>query len=263
MKNTTIVLFLVFYFCSITTTICCSCLSLPKTFCSLVDTEHTLLTGKVLRHYEKISLNDFPVYTFMDIQVTEQINGENIQSTITIIGEDGTSCGINLRAYQIGANWLFKLRRRDRDQINVEGLEHHLYRMSPCNISALPIENEVIMGLVAPGVEKVTVANFKDSLDECFLIIDEKERKDGIAFKVQPTLVKTRVEVTKGIIHFGVKVQDIQVRLINVNGQLIEEHNLPGTETYFEIDMTYYAKGIYFLVFYTGNTIITEKIVKA
>lgn len=238
----------------------CSCLTIPTTFCSIATAEHTYLTGEIVRHYERINSNDFPSYTFMDILVKEKIHGEVIENMITVLGEDGTSCGINLERYEIGTDWLFKLRTKTNN-LNVN-LEFPLFRMSPCNINTLPIQGDLILGLVAPSVERMTIEKFKENLNQCFLIVDSTEKIGGITFKVRPTLVNAGVEVVRGITHLEILNQSSILRILNANGQLMKEQYISEEETLFWVDMSVFPKGVYFLAFQTGSHVVTKKVVK-
>lgn len=259
MKHHIFILFVLVYFCSVLPVYSCTCLSFPKTFCSLTDDNHVFFTGKILRHYEKIGADDFPRYTFMDVMVMEEIHGENVESIITVLGMDGTSCGIDLTSYRAESIWLFKL--KEKESISVE-LEHPLYRMSPCNINTLPIEGGVITGLIAPNINEMNVSAFKENLNQCLFVIDSEDAGAGITFNVRPTLVKNRVEVTKGITHLNVKNKPTQVQILSANGKIVEKQEVSAEISNFEIDMSFYPKGIYFLFFYTGETIFSKKVVK-
>jgi hypothetical protein len=130
--------------------------------------------------------------------------------------------------------------------------------------SDLKVESGIVSGLISGNVsypyveEQANYVNFKNSWEtnqNCSsVVLGTKNYESKETFKIL-TLSNNKFKISSN------KKAELKIRIFNINGLKIESNELVETE--FEIDLSKYSAGIYFInLIYENNKVQNYKIIK-
>ena len=204
----------------------CTCLP-PPSFCEgMIDSNGDLLSDVILRG--KIIGNPSEG---REVEINQVIYGDINQSTITI---RPTMCTAFFHELEDDGEYIFSLTTNNGN-----------FQPIGCTIFFLKIEDEVVKGKIAPGVESI---DYKDlgSLESCgnaFDIITTLE--NNVAVFPNPTLGELKIKNTNTENSLG----SLQLKVFDMLGREIANYaNVDGIlpEEIWEINIQNLAAGVYF-----------------
>lgn len=219
----------------------CSCLT-PSSFCESITDEN----GQTLEWVTAIVRAKLVSDTNRkDVQVSEVIYGSIAQSEMVILYD---WCTLYVHELEFGAEYIFALKEFEGD-----------FSLLNCAVSFLKIENEVVKGAIAPGINSM---DYKDlaSLETCgdafkFFSLDRH-----VKLFPNPTIDHIKIQNIhdEASINLDLRVYDIHGRLIlmrsNVQGILPEEQ--------WVIDIESYSSGVYLFKISTAFQELVYRVVK-
>ncbi|MFK7771805.1 MAG: T9SS type A sorting domain-containing protein [Saprospiraceae bacterium] len=240
MKKITFLIFISFLFLH-QFTYACSCI-LPTSFCEgIVDTNGEIYADIVFRG--EVTGN---TSGGIAVQIGQILYGSTGQSTITI----GPSfCDHYTDPLDEGTEFIFALANYDNN-----------FFLVPCAISYLKIENEVIKGKIAPGIESLDYFDLAN-LEGCGNGFNLFSVKNNLAIFPNPTSEILKIQ-NSSIID---SEENIQVEFIDMIGRALyslkKEDGILAGEVW-TIDLQIFAAGVYFLKLTADNQETILKIVK-
>ncbi|MBK7428168.1 MAG: T9SS type A sorting domain-containing protein [Saprospiraceae bacterium] len=173
----------------------------------------------------------------MKVRVVEHLGGTAPEGEeIFILSGNGANCAEFVGGFEIGKDFVFAM--------NIGwGENSDLYSLTICGVSYLRINNEVVEGKIAPGINSINY-NKLGTIDDCGKLTIEQ--KIGL-FSIFPNL--TSVGPTISLDPESSDPVLIDWEVYSNIGQLLDEKNaqsfLPGEK--FRVNMESYPPGVYLL----------------
>ncbi len=219
----------------------CSCLT-PSSFCESITDEN----GQTLEWITAIVRAKLVSNTNRkDVEVSEVIYGSIPESEMVILHD---WCTLYVHELEFGAEYIFALKEFEGN-----------FSLLNCAVSFLKIEDEVVIGAIAPGINSM---DYKDlaSLETCgdafkFFSLDRH-----VKLFPNPTAYQIKIQNihAEASVNIDLKVYDIHGRLVsmpsNVQGILPEEH--------WVIDIESYSSGVYLFKISTTFQELVYRVVK-
>lgn len=218
----------------------CTCAGSP-TFCeAITDDDGDLRADIVLRG------------TFMGydggikVQVDHILYGDMIQNDLTIAP---TMCDYYPVLLVENDEYIFAVEKFDST-----------YFLIFCSVSYLKIEDEVVTGQIAPGVESIDYLDLK-TLDDCGEQFDLFTVGGGLSVFPNPTHDILKIKNTSSI----ASIENVQIEFIDMIGRELytfkKEDKILGGEIW-TINLQNFTAGVYFLKLTANNQEQVIKIVK-
>jgi hypothetical protein len=188
----------------------------------------------------------------MKVRVVEHLGGTApVSHEIFIRSGNGADCGEFVGGFEIGKDFVFAM--------NIGwGLNLDLYSLSICGINHLRINNEVVEGNIAPGINSINYSKL-GTINDCGRLTIEQ--KIGL-FSIFPTLTSAGPSISLDPEASEPVLIDWEV-YSNI-GQLLDEKNaqnfVPGEK--FTVNMERYPPGVYLLRIQRAGERKVIKIVK-
>jgi hypothetical protein len=243
MKKTFTILLFAFLGC-LAKSHACSCVYIP-TFCE------TITYGSTGQIPDYVSVYAGTVTAVTDIEVEllvqETYFGEfNTGQTIMLRRGGGLDCVLPLDNFEVGGTFIIASDQYD-----------NTWRLSACGISYLKVEDGEVIGPIAPGVSKVSLAEFASTAN-----CGNLNGGNGLDFllKVNPTLTSHEVNITTELS----SPLPIQVMVFDAAGRLVHQTKEPAFDEHKTIvlDMEAWAAGVYFVRMNLLGRRKTVKVVK-
>lgn len=188
----------------------------------------------------------------MKVRVVDHIGGTAPASQeIFIRSGNGADCGEFTGGFEVGKDFIFAMNTG-------WGLNADQYSLTICGISWLRINNEVVEGKIAPGINTLNYSKL-GTIDDCGKL--SLTKKIGL-FTIYPTLTSVGPSII-----FDRDASDpifIQWEIFSNIGKLIAENKSqlfePGDQ--FTVDMEHYPAGVYLLRLQRGEERKVIKVVK-
>ena len=236
-----IILFLLIFIFLQNSSYACSCIE-PSSFCeSITDSEgnvypEVILRGKIISGNSEGKL----------IDINQLIYGE-IGQTEFILRPD--FCTLNFNELEDDAEYIFAL-SQNNDK----------YYLIGCAIGFLKIENEIVKGKIAPGINQITYDQLS-SLESCGNAFDQIGFKGNLVLFPNPTADIFRVKNTST----KKTIENLQLRIFNPNGK--EIYKLKKTdgilpEEDWKINIQNLSSGVYLVQVSDIFHVVTYKIIK-
>lgn len=240
MKKITLLIFISFTFL-LQFTNACSC-SIPNSFCEgLVDSNGDIYANLVLRGTITASTS-----AGKEVQVGQLLHGSTGQSSV-IIGP--SFCDYYTDPLEVGKEYIFAL-----------STYNNSFSLIACTISYLKIENEVISGKIAPGIESLDYFDLAN-LEGCGNGFNLFSVKNNISIFPNPTADIIKIKNTSP----NNSDENVQVEFIDMIGRKLyafkTEDGIFAGEVW-TIDLQNFTAGVYFLKLIANNQENTFKIVK-
>lgn len=265
MKRITLTLLLpVLFFAHLATGYACSCSSFPSSFCSDLDNEDLVIHGKVLQHYSKLDEVSNFYLTFIDVEVLKILNHEMSYDTISILGQDGTSCGIPLEKFGEQTYWIFKSREMSyfKDHYKTS-VDFPVFNLNPCSIHYLEVIDNEVIGKISPATYRLSLEDFQNNLPSCFSLLNSSDKDDDdISFQVVPNLVTHSVVIQKGVTAIDIQSEEAWLYILDANGQIAFTYYLSKETSEKRINMSDFKAGIYFFAFRSARGNCMQKVIK-
>lgn len=240
MKKFTLLIFIFFipFFQSI---YACSCIG-PTSFCeSITNSDGTLYPKFVLRGW----ISDASSAGF-EIQIDEMLYGDLNQSEIIL---KHSFCDLYMSELEAGKEYIFALSDYDND-----------FSLVPCAISFLKIEDEVVKGKIAPGVESIDYYDLV-TLEGCGNQFDFFSIENNMLIFPNPTNDILKIKNTS----LSDSVSNVQIQFIDMIGRelytLKKEDEFFAGETW-KVNLENFTAGVYFLKLTANSQETVIKIVK-
>lgn len=240
MKNFTLLILFAFIF-SYQSTYACSCIG-PSSFCeSISDADGNIFAEVILRGTITKSSSEGE-----EIQVDQLLYGDLSQSEIVL--KFGL-CDLYFGNLEEGGEYIFALSTYSGD-----------YSLIPCAISFLEIENGVVKGKIAPGVESI---NYFDlvTLEGCGANFKLFSIERNMSIFPNPTNDILKIKNMSP----ADSVQNIQVAFFDMLGRELytfkKEDGIFAGEIW-ALDLQNFSAGVYFLKLTADNQERSIKIVK-
>lgn len=188
----------------------------------------------------------------MKVRVVEHLGGATpVGQEIFILSGNGANCAEFVGGFETGKDFVFAM--------NIGwGANPDLYSLTICGISYLRINNEVVEGKIAPGINSINYSKL-GSVDDCGNL--SIFQKIGL-FSIFPTLTSAGPaiildpEASEPVL--------INWELYSNIGQLVDEKNAQSFEPgqRFTVDMNRYPPGVYLLRIQRSGERKVFKIVK-
>lgn len=216
----------------------CSC-GAPVTFC-----EGSSQTYSNIGLFKIISFSSNS--TFMDVVLLDSIYGDFPSDTITVVGQDGLNCNATLNFFNVGDSLVLNLFTRD-DSMN------STMDLIACFFSSLTYSNDVVTGMIEPGVQTKSYQDFKKDIDNCLLMVNTQQI-EGETWIIYPNPVHDFFEIkTDNFI--------LDISIFNTSGQVVM--NLSGiNERNKIVAVSELERGVYIIRVYTEGGILMKKILK-
>jgi len=221
----------------------CTCIGV-ETFCeTIIDRSTGDIRPELILRGEII---ESAIQENKRIQINELIFGEINESEIEL---SYSLCTINFGGLEIGNEYIIALNKSD-----------DLFSMIDCGNSFLKIENEKVVGKIAPGIESIDYSDLP-TLEACGIAFDQIPLESCLAIFPNPTIGELKVENTNP----DETLVDLQLKIFDSIGRELttirkEEGILP--EEFWEIDMENFPSGFYIFKFSAVNLEKTAYIVK-
>lgn len=215
----------------------CTCAP-PPTFCDGIIgpngeiRPNVILRGKLVR----------PSSGF-EIEVSESLHGEVSQSRIKL---GFTQCTAFANELEAGEEYIFALAENNGNFVPIG-----------CTIFFLKIENEVVKGKIAPGVESIKYKNLSD----CNMAFQGNDLKNTASIFPNPTGGDIYIKN----LNSEISLANVQVEIFDILGRKVADYSkmeavLP--EDVWNIDVEKLAPGVYFFKLSGNNREGVFKIVK-
>jgi hypothetical protein len=228
----------------------CSCHIIP-TFCETLTFGNN---GQILDYLSvhRIKVNA-KLPNGLNVSVLETYTGENLVGHDLFI-QDGNGANCVLFASQF-------LEEEAEYIISSTGNSNTI-EVSECGVGFLKVENGMVKGAIASGIDEVPLVDFPSTAN-CGDLTPAAVVDPGVlgGLVVRPTIVTGEVEVrTKSFS----QVEDLQVRVFDAGGKLVFEQLYLhfGFYSQIKLDMSDWGAGIYFIHAMAGGQRVTEKLVK-
>ncbi len=225
----------------------CSCVYIP-TFCETL----TFGNDGQIREGQNVYLATVSGITATGIElfIEKTYFGEvKTWQNLNIENGNGANCLVMLNNFHVG----------DRYILSPHKSGDNTWWLSECGISYLRVQNDKVVGPIAPGVSEVPVAAFA-STPNCGNLKDIDVPEPGFPFKINPTLTSDQVVVSTDLetpVSLEVMVFDATGRLVHraKNGAFDQNATLV-------IDMLPWSAGVYFVRLSLYGQRKTVKVVK-
>ena len=236
MKTIKILIFSIIYFYSVGL-VACDCFG-PITFCESITDEDgnlypTMLIVDAIVTKEKSD--------GMEITIQEVLNGTLSDETVFVKSDNGAECIHYTQGFSKDENYIFVLIEYEDD-----------YALSSCHISFLKIENGILNGPIAPGIETYA---YKDlgALEACVQGLDLFFINSSLSLFPNPTFNEIRLKNTG----FSDADNLVELEVMDVLGREVKffkkEDGLEQGEEWL-INISEFAAGLYFFrVVYTNK----------
>jgi len=223
----------------------CTCFT-PPTFCEGVSYPgmdmyiDLVLRGKVIDNLGNT-----------EVEIDETLFGTTNLETMVLIA---TQCWAYTGPLEEGKDYIFVVRE----------YEDKFY-FADCIISYLPIENEVVMGSIASGVESINYSDFPN-IESCInslttSIENELSAENNLSIFPNPTTDILTIQNSNS----QVFAKNIQIELIDMVGKKLQtfkkEDGILVGETW-SINLQDFSSGVYFLKLIANNQENVIRIVK-
>lgn len=188
----------------------------------------------------------------MKVKVVDHLGGAvPSASEVFIISGNGANCGEFTGGFEVGKDFVFAMNTG-------WGMNEDSYSLSICGVSFLRINNNIVEGKIAPGINSVSY-NKLGTINDCGNL--SLSKKIGL-FSIYPTLTSTGPSI-----FLDSDASDpvgIEWEMFSNIGQLIAENKSqtfePGDQI--TIDMEHYPTGVYLLRLQRAGERKVFKIVK-
>jgi len=229
MKNIKLLIISIFYFYSLGL-VACSCYG-PTTFCESISDDDGNLIPTLVIVDAIISKEESEG---MEVTIQEVLNGDFEEEKVFVKSDNGAECIHYTQGFKEGDNYIFILSEYYDD-----------YALSFCHISFLKIENGILKGPIAPGIESYP---YKDlgSLESCNVGLNLFFISSSLSFFPNPTLSEIQIK------NIGFSGTDnlLQLEVLDVLGHNIrffkKEEGLQQGEEWV-INISELTAGVYFL----------------
>ncbi|NUO01601.1 MAG: T9SS type A sorting domain-containing protein [Saprospiraceae bacterium] len=226
-KNFTLLLFALLGYSGISHA--CSCIYIP-TFCETI----TYGNNGQIADYLSVYAGTVSAATDSEIEllVQETYFGEfNTGQTIRLAKGFGADCVLELSNFAVGDTYIIAANKHE-----------NTWRLSACGITFLKVQNGEVIGPIAPGVSRVSLAEFVSEAN-----CGNLTGGNGLGFllKVNPTLTSGDVNISTSLevaVPIQVTVFDAAGRLVHQAKESAFTENKPIV-----LDMEAWAAGMYFV----------------
>jgi hypothetical protein len=120
----------------------------------------------------------------------------------------------------------------------------------------LTLENDMVIGSIAEGLNQVALENFPSTIQNCFSTSPSTEPQANISFSVDPTAAYDFVTI---------KSQDLAptnfiLHVLDSSGKLIHQAILGSVST--EVQISRWSEGVYFFKIEGMGSVFLFKVVK-
>lgn len=218
----------------------CSCVA-PSTFCESIyyagmTQSDLIIRGKVMESTENGK----------EIKVEELLQGTLNESKLTIAFG---FCDLFYNDLEDGQEYIIALR-------NFEGF----YNLIGCAISFLKVENGVIKGAIAPGVNRLDYSDLMDELS-CGNAFKEFRISDNLQISPNPTADFIHIRNEGDVFTY----ENLTINIFDASGRKVTSHaqeNPLMPEEVWQVDIGDLASGVYFIRVSNSIQEFTYKIVK-
>ena len=243
MKNIKFLVFSIFYFYSVGL-VACSCFG-PMTFCESISDDDGNLIETLLIVDAIVTKKESDG---MEVTIQQVLNGELAEEKVFIKSDNGAECIHYTEGFSKDDNYIFILTEYDDN-----------YALYVCHVSFLKIENGIVKGPIAAGIESYPYEDL-GSLESCGEGLSLFSISNSLTLFPNPTLsgvqIKNIGDATDAL---------LQLEVVDVVGRTIsfykKEEGLQEGEEWI-INVSELAVGLYFFKVTSGNKEEIFRIVK-
>jgi hypothetical protein len=230
----------------------CTCIYI-ETFCETVNYYDTFFHDLIILGTVTETRRDG-----IEVAVVQRLFGKDSRTSIFIKSGNGADCGEFTSKFKRGQQMILALEKtyESRDAVDNQ------YFVSICGVSYLPVENGIVKGKIAPGIESLPYADFvKSSTCPIFEHFDP-QTPVPFEFKVYPNPTRNRLflEPAKDLEDFDYSLSDIRGRTVVEGTWKQAESDSPAAITLPGYQM---EGGIYLLRIKSGSDSRTLKVMIA
>lgn len=246
MKKSILLLF-IFLIVSIQFSTACTCGG-TENFCEDIRDLDGNILERLLIIRGKVSQKDSEG---LDVDIQETLFGIFDDDEIYIPQGHGIDCSMFINDFEVAKEYIFSLDKRSHN---------NEYYLSICQVSFLEIENEVIYGNIASGIESIGYQEFGD-LEGCGNGLKIFSINYDIAVFPNPTNDILKI---KNLNSFGL-AENVRVECFDILGRehcpFIKEDGILAGETW-TINLESLSSGIYFFKLFANQQEAVYKIMK-
>jgi len=218
----------------------CSCIG-SLTFCQAITDENGDLRADIVLRGTFMGYDGG-----IKVHVDHILYGDMIQNDLTIVS---TMCDYNPVPLVENDEYIFAVEKFDST-----------YYFIFCSVSYLKIEDEVVIGQIAPGVESIDYLDLK-TLDDCGEHFDSFNIEGDLTVFPNPTLDILKIKNTSS----SNSIENVQIEFIDMIGRELytfkKEDEILGGEIW-TINLQNFTAGVYFLKLTANDKERVIKIVK-
>jgi len=257
MKAYNLILVILCFFFS-NTIIACDCII--NGFCEAITEDSKVIEARFINFYE--ATNSY--YKYADIEITSHLYGLDTLSydTLTII-DYYTTCDVGLHSLaEIGDNFLFIFEELETE----EEANYPIFNLDLCNLKFLQLRGDSIAGifiyeqsLIDFYLHPDTIAYepFKNDIhNACELLKLTTSLAESIYdISIFPNPVHENLNVKMNPVH------DAKYQIYSNTGEIIELGKI-SQQGNFNVNISHFSSGIYYLQIHTEEQMFNKKIVK-
>lgn len=242
-----ILLLSIFFIVSIQFSMACSCIG-PTTFCEdITDSDGNIYESSMIVRAKILQKDGEGI----NVEIQETIFGDLDEEEIYIPQGYGADCSMSINGFEVDKEYVLVLWERSHDTT---------YYLNICQVSVLEIENEVISGNIAPGIESLDyheLGNLEGCGEEFKIFSISKQ----IAVFPNPTIDILNI---KNLSALGT-IENVRIECIDIIGKehclFIKENGIIVDETW-SINLESLSSGVYIFKLYANQQDAIFKIVK-
>jgi hypothetical protein len=224
---------------SILQTQACSCIFI-ETFCESLtfNTEDELQEGLIIIH-GKVTAQ---LNSGVQVEVLTNIHGDLSENQIRINSGNGADCRLNTSQFQENQEFIFATYESSSG-----------FYLNECGVSFLSVRNNRITGSISPGINSVSINNFKRGLNNCGTFDFGYE----INIFPNPTFGNLSLNIASN------QEEEMELNVYNVEGRLIQSKAWADPRSIMEsIDIADFPAGLYILQFKYLGIVEYKKVIK-
>jgi hypothetical protein len=228
--------------CFLTEAVACDC-TCCLTFCeSITQLDNQDVRIHLVRVLEKSSAG-------IDIDVLQTFIGESLEGQETfVINGNGADCTMTTNQFLVGEKYILLL----------SPLSDDVWYLSECSMPFLAVENDMVIGSIAEGLNQVALENFPATIQNCFSTSPSTEPQANISFSVNPTAAYDFVTIKTQ----GLAPTNFILHVLDSSGKLIHQAILPTGSISTEVQISRWRAGIYFFKIEDVGSMSLFKVVK-
>ena len=214
----------------------CSCVQI-NTFCETIYGGTAISPSYLIVHAKVKSIRN----NGMDADILDILFGEAPGSRVSVRKGNGADCGVNTDVFEEGKEYLFALWEWNGE-----------YGLSICGVSWLNVQNGVVRGEIAPGINRIDLDEFRE-IPEC----------GGIGSVLATLEFTPNPAYADLLVQSSVLIeQPIAFTLYDITGRRILQEDLDlSQDAIGYINVRDISSGIYVLVVEVNGIIRSQKVV--